>query len=67
MMIWEVYVGRIPFSGLSEREVESKILKDERVDLDEISQPDVRALVAGYLVAGSQVEKLLWVSRAVGE
>ena len=41
------------------REVESKILKDERVNLDEISQPDVRALVAGYLVAGSQVEKLL--------
>lgn len=56
LTLWEVYVGRIPFSGLDESEVEAKIRENESVDLEEISQLDIRELVAGYLIAGSQLD-----------
>jgi serine/threonine protein kinase len=55
LTIWEVYAGRIPFSGLDERQVEAKIMANETVDMAEISDPDIREIVAEYLVAGSRL------------
>ena len=55
LTIWEIFAGKIPFSGLDESEVEKRIEVGETVDLSEIAELDVRGIIEEYLKLGSSI------------
>jgi serine/threonine protein kinase len=56
LTIWEVFTGKVPFSGLEEDEVEKSIMAGDCVDTSEIVEHDVREIVENYLAMGRQLE-----------
>lgn len=54
LTIWEVFTGKVPFSGLDEGEVEKMLMAGKCVEITEIVEVDVRDIIEKYLALGRQ-------------
>jgi Protein kinase domain len=52
LSIWQIYSGRIPFDGFVQDEIEALLSQDQAVDLDLITDDEIKEIVADYLRAG---------------
>jgi serine/threonine protein kinase len=52
LTIWEVFTGKVPFSGLAEDEVEAMLMVGNCIALSEIVEVEVREVIEKYLALG---------------
>lgn len=52
LTIWEVFIGKVPFSGLAEDEVEAMLMGGNCIELSEVVEVEIRDIIKKYLALG---------------
>ena len=52
LSIWEIYTGKVPFDGEYDDDIIRTLLDGRTVDINLVSQPNVREIIRRYLVQG---------------